>query len=82
MRGYKELCVRGLRITKPGGYLVVFSCSFHITLDHLLQVLTEASYDVRRQVRVIATTFQDKDHPWILQMPNTLYLKGVWAEVI
>ena len=82
LRGYKELCVRGLRLVKPGGYLAIFSCSFHITQQHLLDVLTEASYDVRRQVRVIATTFQDKDHPWILQMPNTLYLKGVWVEVI
>ncbi len=82
LRGYKELCVRGLKLTKPGGYLAIFSCSFHITEQHLLDVLTEASYDVRRQVRVIAKTFQDKDHPWILQMPNTLYLKGIWVEVI
>ena len=82
LRGYKELCVRGLKVTKSGGYLAVFSCSFHITEQHLLEVLTEASYDVRRQVRVVAKTFQDKDHPWILQMPNTLYLKGVWVEVV
>ncbi len=82
LRGYKELCVRGLRLTKSGGYMAIFSCSFHITEGHLLDVLTQASYDVRRQVRVIAKTFQDKDHPWILQMPNTLYLKGVWVEVI
>ncbi|HIC97669.1 MAG TPA: class I SAM-dependent rRNA methyltransferase [Aquificaceae bacterium] len=82
LRGYKELCLRGLRITKPGGYMVIFSCSFHISQHHLLDVLTEALYDVRRQVRVIANTFQDKDHPWMLQMPNTLYLKGVWVEVV
>ena len=82
LRGYKELCLRGLRLTKEGGYLAIFSCSFHITEEHLLNVMTEASYDVRRQVRVIAKTFQDKDHPWILQMPNTLYLKGLWVEVI
>lgn len=82
LRGYKELCLRGLKLTKSEGYLAIFSCSFHITEQHLLEVLTEASYDVRRQVRVVAKTFQDKDHPWILQMPNTLYLKGVWVEVI
>ncbi len=82
LRGYKELCVRGLRVTREGGYMAIFSCSFHITEVHLLEVLTQASYDVRRQVRVIAKTFQDKDHPWILQMPNTLYLKGIWVEVI
>ncbi len=82
LRGYKELCVRGLKITKSGGYLAVFSCSFHVTEQHLFEVMTQASYDVKRQVRVIAKTFQDKDHPWILQMPNTLYLKGIWVEVI
>ncbi len=82
LRGYKELCVRGLRLTKPGGYLAVFSCSFHVTEQHLFDVMTQASYDVRRQVRVVARTFQDKDHPWILQMPNTLYLKGIWVEVV
>ncbi len=82
LRGYHELCVRGLKLTKPGGYLAVFSCSFHITENHLMETLTNASYDVRRQVRVVAKTFQDLDHPWILQMPNTLYLKGVWVEVI
>lgn len=82
LRGYKELCIRGLRLTKKGGYMAVFSCSFHITENHLLEVLTKASYDVKKQVRVVAKTFQDKDHPWILQMPNTLYLKGVWVEVV
>lgn len=82
LRGYKELCVRCLKIAKSGGYLAVFSCSFHITEQHLLEVLLKASYDVRRQVRVVAKTFQDLDHPWVLQMPNTLYLKGVWVEVI
>jgi len=82
LRGYKELCLRGLKLTKSEGYLAIFSCSFHITEQHLLDVLTEASYDVRRQVRVVAKTFQDKDHPWVLQMPNTLYLKGIWVEVI
>jgi len=82
LRGYKELLVRGLRLTKKGGYLAVFSCSFHITEQHLLDTLLAASFDVKRQVRVIAKTFQDLDHPWVLQMPNTLYLKGVWVEVI
>lgn len=82
MRGYKELCIRGLKLTKEGGHMAIFSCSFHITQEHLLKVLTEASYDVRRQVRVVAITYQDKDHPWILQMPNTLYLKGIWVEVV
>jgi 23S rRNA (cytosine1962-C5)-methyltransferase len=82
LRGYKELLVRGLHITKPGGILAIFSCSFHITEEHLLQVLNDACYDTKKVVRVRAKTYQDFDHPWILQIPNTLYLKGVWVEVL
>ncbi|MCX8029942.1 MAG: hypothetical protein N2712_08115, partial [Brevinematales bacterium] len=64
------------------GYLAIYSCSFHITREHILQTLTQAAVDVRRQVRVVAESMQDLDHPWILQMPNTLYLKGVYVEVV
>ncbi|MCS6997855.1 MAG: class I SAM-dependent rRNA methyltransferase [Aquificaceae bacterium] len=81
LRGYKELLLTSLKVTKPGGYLAVYSCSFHVTREHLLQVLLEASKDVKRQVRIVAESFQDLDHPWVLQMPNTLYLKGIYAEV-
>jgi len=42
LRGYKELCLRGLKLTKPGGYLAVFSCSFHVTEQHLFEVMTQA----------------------------------------
>jgi 23S rRNA (cytosine1962-C5)-methyltransferase len=82
MRGYKELCIRGLQITKPGGYLAIYSCSFHIQREHLLSVILEACKDVKKQVRVVGESFQDLDHPWILQMPNTLYLKGIYLEVL
>ncbi len=82
LRGYRELCLRGLKLTKRGGYFAIFSCSHHITEEHLIDVLTQVSYEIRRQVRVIAKTFQDRDHPWVLQMPNTLYLKGIWVEVL
>lgn len=82
LRGYKELLVRGLHLTKPGGYLAIYSCSFHITREHLLEVLASAGKDTRRQIRIVAESFQDLDHPWILQMPNTLYLKGIYAEVL
>ena len=82
LRGYKELLVRGLHITKPGGILAIFSCSFHITEQHLLEVLEDAAYDTKKVLRVRAKTYQDLDHPWILQIPNTLYLKGIWVEVL
>ncbi len=82
MRGYKELCVRGLHITKPGGYLAIYSCSSHITLEHLMRAVISAAQDVRKQVRVVGISFQDLDHPWVLQMPNTMYLKGLYLEVM
>lgn len=82
LRGYKELFLRGIQLTRPGGYLAVYSCSFHITRDHLLQTLLSAGKDARRQLRIVGESFQDLDHPWILQMPNTLYLKGIYAEVL
>ena len=82
LRGYKELTLRGIQLTKPGGYLAVYSCSFHITREHLLEVLISAARDARRQLRVVAESFQDLDHPWILQIPNTLYLKGIYVEVL
>ncbi|RMH79907.1 MAG: class I SAM-dependent rRNA methyltransferase [Acidobacteria bacterium] len=82
LRGYKELCLRGIHLTKPGGYLAVFSCSFHIGREELLQVISSAAYDARRELRVVAESYQDLDHPWILQIPNTLYLKGIYLEVL
>lgn len=82
MRGYKELLIRALHIVKPQGYIAFYSCSFHITEEHLLKALFEAVKDVRKRVRIIGKSFQDLDHPWLLQIPNTLYLKGIYAEVL
>ncbi|MFN3599597.1 MAG: class I SAM-dependent rRNA methyltransferase, partial [Aquificaceae bacterium] len=65
LRGYKELMLRGIQLTKPGGYLAVYSCSFHITREHLLETLVSAGRDAKRQLRVVGESFQDLDHPWI-----------------
>lgn len=81
LRGYKELCVRALHLIEASGYMALFSCSFHITEEHLLDVLWDSAKDVRRYLRVVNRSFQDLDHPWLIQMPNTLYLKGVYVEV-
>jgi len=82
LRGYKDLCVMGLKLAKAGGYFAIYSCSFHITREHLLEVILEASRDVKKPLRIVGESFQDLDHPWILQMPNTLYLKGIYLEVL
>ena len=67
---------------QAGGYFAIYSCSFHITREHLLEVILEASRDVKKPLRIVGESFQDLDHPWILQMPNTLYLKGFYLEVL
>ena len=78
-RGYKELFLRGLKMLKPGGSIVVCSCSHHVTPPVLEEVLLSAAYDVRVPLRVLYTTYQAKDHPFVLQIPESRYLKCIFA---
>jgi 23S rRNA (cytosine1962-C5)-methyltransferase len=78
-RGYKELFLRGLKMLKPGGSIVVCSCSHHVTPPVLEEILLSAAYDTRTPLRVLYTTYQAKDHPFILQIPESRYLKCIFA---
>jgi len=78
-RGYKELFLRGLKMLKPGGRIVVCSCSHHITPPILEEILLSAAYDTRTPLRVLYTTYQAKDHPFVLQIPESRYLKCIFA---
>jgi 23S rRNA (cytosine1962-C5)-methyltransferase len=78
-RGYKELFLRGLKMLKPGGSIVVCSCSHPVTPPVLEEVLLSAAYDVRVPLRVLYTTYQAKDHPFVLQIPESRYLKCIFA---
>ncbi len=78
-RGYKELFLRGLKMLKPGGRIVVCSCSHHITPPVLEEILLSAAYDVRVPLKVLYTTYQSKDHPFVLQIPESRYLKCIFA---
>ncbi len=78
-RGYKELFLRGLKMLKPGGSIVVCSCSHHITPPILEEILLSAAYDTRTPLRVLYTTYQAKDHPFVLQIPESRYLKCIFA---
>ena len=74
-RGYKEINLRALKLLKPGGYLVTCSCSYHITEPLFLQMLAEAAKDARKIVVVVERRTQAQDHPILLTMPETHYLK-------
>jgi 23S rRNA (cytosine1962-C5)-methyltransferase len=74
-RGYKEINLRAMKLLKPGGYLVTCSCSYHISEPLFLQVLAEAAIDARKTVTVVERRTQARDHPVLLTMPETHYLK-------
>ncbi len=82
LRGYKEINLRAFRLLNPGGYLITSTCSQLINEDTFLNVLSEASTDARRTVQVIEKRTQSRDHPILLTMPETYYLKCMIVRVI
>lgn len=81
-RGYKEINLRALKLLKPGGYLVTCSCSYHVTEPLFLQLIAEAATDARKNVAVIERRTQAQDHPILLTMPETHYLKCLIFRVL
>ena len=75
LRGYKELNLRALKMLRPGGVLVTCSCSFAVSEDDFLSVLTEAAQDAHRSVRILEKRTQAMDHPILLGVLETYYLK-------
>ncbi len=81
VRGYKELNLRALKMLKPGGILVTCSCSFHVSESEFLEMLSSAAADAHRRVRILEKRTQSIDHPILLGVPETYYLKCVICEV-
>ncbi|MGA2000826.1 MAG: class I SAM-dependent rRNA methyltransferase [Terriglobales bacterium] len=77
MRGYKELNLRALKMLRPGGVLVTCSCSFHVGEEDFMEMLQAAACDARKSPKVIEKRGQAKDHPVLLAVPETAYLKCV-----
>ena len=75
LRGYKDINLRALRLLEPGGTLVTCSCSHHVSEADLLGVVAEAALDAGRTLRVRERRTQSADHPILLTVPETLYLK-------
>jgi 23S rRNA (cytosine1962-C5)-methyltransferase len=82
LRGYKELNLRALRILDPGGVLCTFSCSYHISPWLFRGMLHDAASDAGRPVRWLEWRGQAADHPEVLQVPESAYLKGAVLQVI
>jgi 23S rRNA (cytosine1962-C5)-methyltransferase len=80
--GYKEINLRALRLLGPGGILVTCSCSHHMSEAMLLELVAQASLDSHRTVRVLERRTQSQDHPILLTVPETLYLKCLILEVV
>ena len=81
-RGYKEINLRGLKLVKPGGFLVTCSCSYHMDRDFFAAIVLDAARDARRTVRQVEYRTQAKDHPILPAAPETNYLKFLVLEVL
>src|SRR5580700_8089107 len=75
LRGYKELNLRALKMLRPGGVLVTCSCSYHVSTGEFIEVVAQAARDMHRNLRIVENRTQAKDHPILLAVPETAYLK-------
>jgi len=82
LTGYKEINLRALRLLPPGGILVTCSCSHHVSEAALLELVAQASLDADRTLRVLERRTQAQDHPILLAVPETHYLKCLILEVV
>jgi 23S rRNA (cytosine1962-C5)-methyltransferase len=82
VRGYKELNLRALRLLSPGGTLCTFSCSYHMSAWHFRDMLESAAADAGRPVRWVEWRGQAADHPELLQVPESAYLKGAVLQAL
>ncbi len=81
-RGYKEINLRALRLLDPGGVLVTCSCSHHMSEGAFYEVVAQAALDAGKTLRVLERRTQAADHPILLTVPETMYLKCLVLEVL
>jgi 23S rRNA (cytosine1962-C5)-methyltransferase len=75
LRGYKEINLRAMRLLAPGGALITCSCSYHVGEDLFLATLADAARDAGRTMQLVEKRTQSRDHPILLAVPETYYLK-------
>jgi 23S rRNA (cytosine1962-C5)-methyltransferase len=76
-RGYKEINLRALKMLDTGGTLITCTCSYHMTEPLFLEVISEAARDARRRVQIVERRAQAQDHPILVGVPETFYLKCI-----
>ena len=81
-RGYKEINLRALKLLKPGGVLITCTCSYHMSEEMFLGIIAEAAIDAHCRLQVVEKRTQASDHPILLGVPETYYLKCVMVRVI
>ncbi len=82
VRAYKEINLRALRLLAAGGILATCSCSHHVSEAMLLEIVASAALDTGRTLRVLERRTQAQDHPILLTVPETHYLKCLILEVV
>jgi 23S rRNA (cytosine1962-C5)-methyltransferase len=81
-RGYKEINLRAMKLLTAGGFLVTCSCSYHISEATLLEIVAEAANDAHKNIAVVERRTQSRDHPILLTVPETHYLKCLILKVL
>jgi len=82
LRGYKEINLRGMRLTRPGGFLVTCSCSQHVSPQAFQDMINEAARDSKKKLRLVEMRGQAHDHPVLPASPETHYLKCAILQVM
>lgn len=80
--GYWRLLKDSLPLVQRGGFVVLSSCAYHMSTDLMQEAARFASADLGVRLRVVDVTFQPPDHPWMLQIPESLYLKTVYYQLV
>ena len=80
-RGYKDINLLALKLLRPGGYLITFSCSGLVSADLFQKIVFGASVDAERDVQILERLDQGADHPVLLAFPESAYLKGLLCRV-
>ena len=76
-RGYKEINLRAMKLLNPGGVLITCTCSYHVSEGMFLEIIADAGLDARRRLQIIEVRGQAADHPVLMGVPETHYLKCV-----
>lgn len=82
LRGYKEINLRALKLLNAGGVLITCSCSYHVSEELFLEMLADAARDAGRAVQMVEKRTQSRDHPMLLTVPETYYLKCAVLRVL